>query len=62
MFRLQDVMSQRVRFCPAPFWPGGPGLHDPCEKELTDTLSAMTEEEAESITYSAQVGPLACHS
>ncbi|XP_062333520.1 spermatid perinuclear RNA-binding protein isoform X2 [Osmerus eperlanus] len=34
--------------------PGGPGLHDPCEKELTDTLSAMTEEEAESITYSAQ--------
>ncbi|KAI4876392.1 hypothetical protein NFI96_017852, partial [Prochilodus magdalenae] len=34
--------------------PGGPGLHDPCEKELTDTLATMTDEEAEAITYSAQ--------
>uniref|UniRef100_A0A3B1IGU7 Spermatid perinuclear RNA binding protein n=1 Tax=Astyanax mexicanus TaxID=7994 RepID=A0A3B1IGU7_ASTMX len=34
--------------------PGGPGLHDPCEKEPTDTLSAMTDEEAEAVTYSAQ--------
>uniref|UniRef100_A0A673NFA2 Spermatid perinuclear RNA-binding protein n=1 Tax=Sinocyclocheilus rhinocerous TaxID=307959 RepID=A0A673NFA2_9TELE len=34
--------------------PGGPGLHDPCEKELTNTLSAMTDEEAEAITYNAQ--------
>ncbi|XP_051540480.1 spermatid perinuclear RNA-binding protein-like isoform X2 [Myxocyprinus asiaticus] len=34
--------------------PGGPGLHDPCEKEPTNTLSAMTDEEAEAITYSAQ--------
>uniref|UniRef100_A0A4W4FAR1 Spermatid perinuclear RNA-binding protein n=1 Tax=Electrophorus electricus TaxID=8005 RepID=A0A4W4FAR1_ELEEL len=34
--------------------PGGPGLHDPCEKELTDTLAAMTDEEAEAITHSAQ--------
>uniref|UniRef100_A0A8C8F6F4 Spermatid perinuclear RNA-binding protein n=1 Tax=Oncorhynchus tshawytscha TaxID=74940 RepID=A0A8C8F6F4_ONCTS len=34
--------------------PGGPGLHDPCEKELTNTLTAMTDEEAEAITYSAQ--------
>uniref|UniRef100_A0AAR2LNZ4 Spermatid perinuclear RNA-binding protein n=1 Tax=Pygocentrus nattereri TaxID=42514 RepID=A0AAR2LNZ4_PYGNA len=32
----------------------GPGLHDPCEKELTDTLATMTDEEAEAITYSAQ--------
>uniref|UniRef100_A0AAY5EUS4 Spermatid perinuclear RNA-binding protein n=1 Tax=Electrophorus electricus TaxID=8005 RepID=A0AAY5EUS4_ELEEL len=32
----------------------GPGLHDPCEKELTDTLAAMTDEEAEAITHSAQ--------
>uniref|UniRef100_A0A672KQZ3 Spermatid perinuclear RNA-binding protein n=1 Tax=Sinocyclocheilus grahami TaxID=75366 RepID=A0A672KQZ3_SINGR len=34
--------------------PGGPGLHDPCEKELTNTLSAMTDEEAEAITYNTQ--------
>uniref|UniRef100_A0A673MYP8 Spermatid perinuclear RNA-binding protein n=1 Tax=Sinocyclocheilus rhinocerous TaxID=307959 RepID=A0A673MYP8_9TELE len=34
--------------------PGGPGLHDPCEKELTNTLSAMTDEQAEAITYNAQ--------
>ncbi|KAJ7986906.1 hypothetical protein DPEC_G00333250 [Dallia pectoralis] len=34
--------------------PGGPGLHDPCEKELTNTLEAMTDEEAEAITYNAQ--------
>lgn len=34
--------------------PGGPGLHDPCEKELTDTLAAMTNEQAEAITYTAQ--------
>ncbi len=35
--------------------PVGPGLHDPCEKEPTNTLSAMTDEEAEAITYNAQV-------
>nr|XP_029504958.1 spermatid perinuclear RNA-binding protein-like isoform X8 [Oncorhynchus nerka] len=34
--------------------PGGPGLHDPCEKKLTNTLTAMTDEEAEAITYNAQ--------
>ncbi|XP_046716585.1 spermatid perinuclear RNA-binding protein isoform X2 [Silurus meridionalis] len=34
--------------------PGGPGLHDPCEKEPTDTLAAMTDEQAEAITYNAQ--------
>uniref|UniRef100_A0A8C0YMB4 Spermatid perinuclear RNA-binding protein n=1 Tax=Cyprinus carpio carpio TaxID=630221 RepID=A0A8C0YMB4_CYPCA len=34
--------------------PGGPGLHDPCEKEPTNTLSSMTDEEAEAITYNAQ--------
>ncbi|XP_068608654.1 spermatid perinuclear RNA-binding protein [Brachionichthys hirsutus] len=33
---------------------GGPGLHDPCEKELTNTLAAMTEQQAEAITYRAQ--------
>lgn len=34
---------------------GGPGLHDPCEKEPTDTLAALTAEEAEAVTFSAQV-------
>ncbi|KAA0703720.1 Spermatid perinuclear RNA-binding protein [Triplophysa tibetana] len=34
--------------------PGGSGLHDPCEKEPLDTLSAMTDEESEAITYNAQ--------
>uniref|UniRef100_A0A8D0CKA7 Spermatid perinuclear RNA-binding protein n=1 Tax=Scleropages formosus TaxID=113540 RepID=A0A8D0CKA7_SCLFO len=33
---------------------GGPGLHDPCEKEPTDTLAAMTAKQAEAITYHAQ--------
>ena len=34
---------------------GGPGLHDPCEKEPTDTLANMTDQQAEAVTYSAQV-------
>ncbi|XP_029921380.1 spermatid perinuclear RNA-binding protein [Myripristis murdjan] len=34
--------------------PGGPGLHDPCEKEPTNTLADMTNQQAEAITYSAQ--------
>ncbi|XP_020795905.1 spermatid perinuclear RNA-binding protein isoform X2 [Boleophthalmus pectinirostris] len=34
--------------------PGGPGLHDPCEKEPTNTLAHMTDQQAEAITYSAQ--------
>lgn len=34
---------------------GGPGLHDPCEKEPTDTLASMTEQQAEAVTFSAQV-------
>ncbi|KAI5613195.1 spermatid perinuclear RNA-binding protein isoform X3, partial [Silurus asotus] len=36
------------------FLPGGPGLHDPCEKEEVDTLTAMTNDQAELLTYSAQ--------
>ncbi|KAB5528498.1 hypothetical protein PHYPO_G00140860 [Pangasianodon hypophthalmus] len=36
------------------FLPGGPGLHDPCEKEEVDTLSAMTNDQAELLTYTAQ--------
>ncbi|KAK3522054.1 hypothetical protein QTP70_022628, partial [Hemibagrus guttatus] len=36
--------------------PGGPGLHDPCEKNPMDTLAAMTDEQAEAITYNAQGG------
>ncbi|XP_029372487.1 spermatid perinuclear RNA-binding protein isoform X2 [Echeneis naucrates] len=34
--------------------PGGPGLHDPCEKEPTNTLASMTDQQAEDITHSAQ--------
>uniref|UniRef100_A0A3Q3XRB2 Spermatid perinuclear RNA-binding protein n=1 Tax=Mola mola TaxID=94237 RepID=A0A3Q3XRB2_MOLML len=34
--------------------PGGPGLHDPCEKEPTNTLANMTDQQAEAITFSAQ--------
>lgn len=34
---------------------GGPGLHDPCEKEEVDTLAAMTTNQAELLTFTAQV-------
>ncbi|XP_037256320.1 spermatid perinuclear RNA-binding protein isoform X6 [Falco rusticolus] len=34
--------------------PGGPGLHDPCEREPTDALSNMTVQQKEAITHSAQ--------
>ncbi|XP_072096009.1 spermatid perinuclear RNA-binding protein isoform X1 [Mobula birostris] len=34
--------------------PGGPGLHDPCEKDLTDVLISMTSQEMDNITHSAQ--------
>lgn len=34
--------------------PGGPGLHDPCEKEPTNTLAHLSDQQAEAITYSAQ--------
>lgn len=37
------------------FDPGGPGLMDPCEKNPTDTLGAMEEQQREDITSSAQV-------
>ncbi|XP_068617085.1 zinc finger RNA-binding protein [Brachionichthys hirsutus] len=34
--------------------PGGPGLVDPCEKKLMDTLGPMGEQQREDITSSAQ--------
>lgn len=34
---------------------GGPGLHDPCERDPTDALSYMTVQQKEDITHSAQV-------
>ncbi|XP_035040958.1 spermatid perinuclear RNA-binding protein isoform X1 [Hippoglossus stenolepis] len=34
--------------------PGGPGLHDPCEKEPTNTLANMTDQQAGAITFRAQ--------
>lgn len=49
---LLHVYSQSV----LPFsFPGGPGLHDPCEREPTDALSYMTVQQKEAITHSAQV-------
>lgn len=41
---------------------GGPGLHDPCERDPTDALSYMTIQQKEDITHSAQVEDGACHS
>ncbi|KAK1792036.1 hypothetical protein P4O66_001814 [Electrophorus voltai] len=35
--------------------PGGPGLIDPCEKNPTDTLSTMEEQQREDTTSSAQL-------
>ncbi|XP_035641099.1 spermatid perinuclear RNA-binding protein-like isoform X1 [Oncorhynchus keta] len=35
--------------------PDGPGVHDPCEREPTDTLSVITGQQAEAITQNAQV-------
>ncbi|XP_067164959.1 spermatid perinuclear RNA-binding protein isoform X5 [Apteryx mantelli] len=32
--------------------PGGPGLHDPCEREPTDALCYMTVQQKEAITHS----------
>ncbi|ETE64415.1 Interleukin enhancer-binding factor 3 [Ophiophagus hannah] len=33
--------------------PGGPGVHDPCEREPTDALSSVTVSQREAITHSA---------
>lgn len=37
------------------FAEGGPGLHDPCERDPTDALNYMTIQQKEDITHSAQV-------
>ncbi|XP_054628374.1 spermatid perinuclear RNA-binding protein-like isoform X2 [Dunckerocampus dactyliophorus] len=34
--------------------PGGPGVHDPCEREPTDALSHLSVQQADAITHSAQ--------
>ncbi|KAM3825368.1 spermatid perinuclear RNA-binding protein isoform 3-T4 [Vipera latastei] len=34
--------------------PGGPGVHDPCEREPTDALFSLTVPQREAITHSAQ--------
>uniref|UniRef100_A0A3Q1F015 Spermatid perinuclear RNA-binding protein-like n=1 Tax=Acanthochromis polyacanthus TaxID=80966 RepID=A0A3Q1F015_9TELE len=34
--------------------PGGPGVHDPCEREATDVLSDLNAQQADAITHSAQ--------
>ena len=40
---------------------GGPGLHDPCEKELADASSSLNNQEREDLTASAQVSCLQCY-
>lgn len=37
------------------YFTGGPGLHDPCEKEVTDAAKEMTAQEREDLTATAQV-------
>uniref|UniRef100_A0A3P9CY20 Spermatid perinuclear RNA-binding protein n=1 Tax=Maylandia zebra TaxID=106582 RepID=A0A3P9CY20_9CICH len=34
--------------------PGGPGVHDPCEREPMDVLSDLSAQQADAITHSAQ--------
>ncbi|KAM4576588.1 spermatid perinuclear RNA-binding protein-like isoform 2-T3 [Odontesthes bonariensis] len=34
--------------------PGGPGVHDPCERENADVLSELGAQQADAITHSAQ--------
>ncbi|XP_041643882.1 spermatid perinuclear RNA-binding protein-like isoform X1 [Cheilinus undulatus] len=34
--------------------PGGPGVHDPCEREPTDVLSDLSAQQADAVTESAQ--------
>eukprot|EP00064_Thunnus_orientalis_P019951 superscaffoldBa00005237_g20082 len=34
--------------------PGGPGVHDPCEREPTDALSDLNAQQADAVTHSAQ--------
>ncbi|XP_013870077.1 spermatid perinuclear RNA-binding protein isoform X1 [Austrofundulus limnaeus] len=34
--------------------PGGPGVHDPCEREPRDVLSDLSAQQADAITHSAQ--------
>ncbi|XP_036954129.1 spermatid perinuclear RNA-binding protein-like isoform X1 [Acanthopagrus latus] len=34
--------------------PGGPGVHDPCEREPTDVLSDLSAQQADAVTDSAQ--------
>lgn len=40
------------------FFPGGPGVHDPCEREPTDVLSDLSAPQADAITHSAQVSEI----
>ncbi|XP_059193071.1 spermatid perinuclear RNA-binding protein-like [Centropristis striata] len=34
--------------------PGGPGVHDPCEREPTDVLRGLSAQQADALTHSAQ--------
>ncbi|XP_061460536.1 spermatid perinuclear RNA-binding protein isoform X4 [Rhineura floridana] len=46
--RVMECLASGILF------PGGPGVHDPCEREPTDALSNLTVQQREAITHSAQ--------
>lgn len=39
---------------------GGPGVHDPCERDPTDVLSDLSPQQADIVTESAQVSHTSC--
>ncbi|CAB1321715.1 unnamed protein product, partial [Coregonus sp. 'balchen'] len=53
---LKGWALRRVMECIASgiLLPDGPGVHDPCEKEPTYTLTVITGQQAEAITHNAQ--------
>lgn len=55
-FHIASHLLSIICFASLPL--GGPGLHDPCEREPTDALSYMTVQQKEAITHSAQVEDL----
>jgi len=40
---------------------GGPGLLDPCEKEVVDAVASLSVQQREDITRSAQVSSYHCY-
>lgn len=53
------VLSVNVCCCHS-LLTGGPGVHDPCERDPTDVLSDLSPQKADTITGSAQVSYIFC--